>query len=239
MSNNGYAAARPPKSPLQDAKYKLYTRNAQGKNATMMGDVTDRGNPRITVFTGLEGDVNVITAPLEPLGIHMLLDRLEDLAFGRVTGTPDHIQVSKPGWNNQTKRKEGEIITHQVYVGRDETGVIFLSVKEADGKVVLKFQIKPSSLNCWLHKGGEKFSDEEASNLATRGLVRIWRRAFEEVMHERITRAVNEERKGGNNGGGNGGNRGGNGGYNQNNNRSNNGGQNVDAGIGNDDDIAW
>lgn len=229
-SNNGYNAPRPPKTILNDAKHKLYTRNSQGKNATLQGDVTDRGNPRLTVWTNLEGDVKSITAPLEPMGVHMLLDRLEDLATGVITdGTPKHLQIAKPGWNNQTKKKEGEVITNQVYVGRDDTGAIFISVKETDGKVVLKFQIKPSSLNKWMHKSGEEFSVEEASNVATRALVRIWRKGFEEVMFERITRAVNEERKDGNGGG-------------YNNNRGNGGGQrrdNPDAGMGADDDIQW
>ena len=238
MSNSGYAATRPPKTPMQDAKYKLYARNSQGKNATLMCDVTDRGNPRLTVFTNLEGDTAVITAPLEPMGIYSVLDRIEDLAFGRITdGAAKCLQVSKPGWNPQTKRKEGEIITNQVYVGRDESGAIFLSVKEADGKIVLKFVIKMSNLNMWMHKGGESFSMEESSNAAARALVRMWRDALAPVMNERLTRAVNEERKGGN--GGNNGNRGGgnNGGYN-NNNRGNSGGS-VETGIGNDEDIAW
>lgn len=236
MSNNsGYAATRPPKTPMQDAKYKLYTRNSQGKNATLMCDVTDRGNPRLTVFTNLEGDTAVITAPLEPMGIYSVLDRIEDLATGRITdGAAKCLQVSKPGWNPQTKRKEGEIVTNQVYVGRDEAGGIFISVKEADGKIVLKFVIKMSTLNMWMHKGGESFSLEESSNVAARTLVRMWRDVLAPIMNERITRAVNEERKDGNRGGG--GNRGGNGGgYNKDNNR----GGSVETGIGNDEDIAW
>jgi len=195
------------KTILEDRKLTMYSRNAAGGRASLKWAVIN-GNPRITVWTGVEGDKDGGKAEAKmDLKVFMgFISMLEDVIAapaGEVAG--GYIEMGFP--------RDGKVtITSDLHVGRDKEGVIFISVVARNGNAAVQFPFVSEDYHKFFHRGGESYSKAETSVALAKGYVKLLTNLVPLICKETWKEPDNNGKQGGKGGGGYGGNRGGGGG---------------------------
>lgn len=152
--------------------------NSEGRNSNLQWGHY-RGNPNITVWTGITGDKKPIQARMDLMTFRMLAQCIKDIASGK---------ISKGKFENDTidKREDPENKTRSLQsvtlVGRDSEGLLWISVQEKDRpKIVFYFK-----LSDW-HRitiDGEPLDAKKASEHAAVIAMESVQRAMEQTAFE-------------------------------------------------------
>lgn len=206
--------------------------SAPGKFATLTWRLVSN-NPRITVYTNDPADMTekngngLIAAALDAPIFFALVSLLYKIIDGP-NGVKEKIENKNhifPGG----KRSEKPVVVSEIIVGKDDEGVVFISVVAYDkSRPRIKFELIPNEFHCFYHQNGQQFTKAEASDLYARGYMQC----LEGLMtHLLVTEWVEPEKKDMNN------NRGGN----RNNNNAQRSQASSDAGndLGSGDDLLF
>lgn len=167
-------------------------------------------NPRICVYTNDPADMTekngngLIAAALDAPVFFMLVNML----YKVIDAAPGHREKIEnknyifPGG----KRSEKPVVVSEIIIGKDDEGVVFISVVAYDkSRPRIKFDMLPNEFHNFYHKNGEQFTKAEASALYAKGYVECLKGL---MTHLLVTEWTEPERKdndrqGGNRGGGN------------------------------------
>lgn len=202
--------------------------SAPGKFATLSWRLVSN-NPRISVYTNDPADMtekngNGLIAAAMDAPVFFALMRLMYKIIDGPNGVKEKIENKNyifPGG----KRSEKPVVVSEIIVGKDDEGVVFISVVAYDkSRPRIKFELLPNEFHCLYHQNGQQFTKAEASEIYARGYMQC----VEGLMtHLLVTEWVEPEKKE-NNGNNRGGNR--NGGNNSQRSQSSNDGGNDFSG---------
>lgn len=158
------------------ARFALYADcpTAQGKTSTLGWSVFE-GNPRIEVRTNDPNDqdnnygkITAAMAPMESGGLAVLIDQAIDAPNGWKRGIKNSNSY-KPG---SGERFETPQHVSDIVLGKDEEGVIWISVVE-QGRPVIRFYFGPSKFHQFVNADGTPLSKAEVSILVARAYAKM------------------------------------------------------------------
>ena len=186
------------KIALDNRKLNLFAPcpSAPGKFASMSWRLVSN-NPRITVYTNDPADMTeknsngLIAAALDAPVFFMLMKLLYKIVDA-APGTKEKIENKNfifPGG----KRSEKPVVVSEIIVGKDDDGVVFISVVAFDKtRPRIKFELVPGEFHSLYHQSGQQFTKAEASELFARGYIQC----LEGLMtHLLVTEWVEPEKK--------------------------------------------
>ena len=195
---------------------------AKGKFSTLMLDFYN-GSPRLVVRTGDPADQSIdygrIQAALNPQVFNMLIILLKR-AIAATKAEKWKIECHNYDRVNGQRAQELSHIS-DVWVGRDDEGMIFISVlaKNAASRPVIKFNFAPrdTRYHPMFHGNGSSFSKSEISQLTAESFAMSWEQMASIIMVDEFVPPPAPDFSKGKGGGGYGGNKqyGGGGGYNK------------------------
>lgn len=195
----GYTAPAPRKKIALDNQ-KLVMRaacpSAKGKFSTLSWRLVNN-NPRITVYTNDPADMTeknqngLISAELDAPTFFAFLQSIyqiieSDKPLRRKIENKNFIF---PGG----KRSEKPVLKSEIHMGKDEDGVIWISITSFDKeRPKIKFEFGGGDFHNFFHTNGVPFTKGETSSLYARSMIKI----LENVMtHLMVTEYVEEVRK--------------------------------------------
>lgn len=174
-----------PQAPVQEhqfkelEKFQMFTPapGAEGRRSRLSFS-SYRGNPRLTVFTGVPNDTGkgVIHAAMNPETFMIFLKLLEQIAKSNKE------EKNKIDCDTLIKAADGarsqeRTLSSSLVFGRDAEGVIWISVI-AENRPKIKFEFQISDFHR-LYKGdGSQFTKAEASSLQALAVIDALRRIF-------------------------------------------------------------
>lgn len=229
--NGGGQFPQRKKIALDNSKLNLSAPNAAGKNATLKFGFVNN-NPRLTVWTNDPNDTTdngKITAALNLPVLFAWLEMVKDAAMAEngFKAAIENRNYIFPGG----KRSETPVVTSRLIAGKDEQGVVYVSVT-ANNRPNIKFAFGTDSFHSFKDSQGNQMDRGQASKYSALGFYSLMQRMY---GHLAVTEFVEIQPKQGGNGGGfnrNGGGNGG-GGY-----QGGNGGGGAATSMGGDD-IPW
>lgn len=125
-----------------------------------------RGNPRITVFTGVPDDLEkgVLRAPMNPETFNSLMDKLESLiaAPNETRYILDNFTAPKKEDGTTDMFSEQRIKVSETWIGKDKNGVIWISVR-AENRPSIVFKFIMSDFHKWRNGDGSEFTEAQSS----------------------------------------------------------------------------
>lgn len=181
-----------PKTAFDEMKLRLEGKLQEGQRRPPNLRVSViRNNPRIDVFTNIEGDRDNgrISAPMDGLTFFALIVKVEEIAAGE----PDvQVKIS----NKVGKPGEQRIVSHTI-VGKDKEGRCFISVVAQD-RPKIKFTFLPSDWHELAHRDGTPFGEDELSCVYAKAWAKIMSELAPNVMdHHFEERVYNKPGQGG------------------------------------------
>ena len=133
-----------------------------------------RGNPRLTVFTGVPDDLEkgVIRGPMNPETFNSLMDKLLEL-----TSAPPETRYILDNYTTP-KKEDGtadmyskkRIKISETWIGRNKEGKLWISLR-AENRPVLVFTFTMSDFHKWRHGDGSDFTEAENSAAHAKGYI--------------------------------------------------------------------
>jgi hypothetical protein len=160
-------------------KFTMYT-NAPGveNRRSRLQWSSYRGNPRITVFTGVPTDTNkgVISAAMNPETFFVFLELMKEVieSRGETRRKIDCDTNLKAADNTMTKER---ILSSSIVFGKDSAGVVWISLV-AENRPKIKFDFKISDYHRIYQEDGTQFTEAQASCLQARAATT----ALKEIM---------------------------------------------------------
>lgn len=133
------------------------------------------GRPRVVAYSNKEGEFkeNVITAGFNHYDWNGFLDQLLAVADGNSEGfLLDNMGFAE---NEGGERSREMVPQSRIRVGRDENGVITLSVGAGVDKFKADFKIVPDGFHRFMKLDKTPYTEQEASEMAVRNVVATWR----------------------------------------------------------------
>jgi hypothetical protein len=186
---------------------------AKGKFSSLLLDFSNNGSPRLIVRTGdpadQGNDYGRIQAALNPQIFNILI-----LLVKKAIQSPkaDKWKIECHNYDRVDGQRAQEL-SHisDVWVGRDDEGVIFISVlaKNAANRPVIKFNFAPkdSRYHPIFHGNASAFSKSEMSQLVAESFILSWEHMASMVMVENYVPPPAPDFSKGKGGGGYGGNK--------------------------------
>lgn len=226
------------KNALDNQKMKMSAPcpSAQGKWSSMGWGLYKNDRPRITVYTNDPADSGndngMIRAPMGAPDFFALIHHLQTLVDStEVTRTKiELMDFIFPGG----KRSEKPVVVANLWVGRDEEGVIWISPQSTDtSRPKIKFPFGPANWSNWFNGQGEEWSKAELSKIYAVAYIKMISAVMEQLL---VTEYKEPENK---NGGGNQRNNNGGGQQQQRNNNNGGGGGGGQQNNSFDDDLPF
>ncbi len=161
---------------------KLSMSSTQGKAKLRFGIWNN--NPRITVYTNEDSDkknnMGMITAPMDPVVFSTFLAKLSE-TISSPPNTKFSIQnyTMKKGDGEEKLRK---VHINDIYGGKDENGVIWISVVEGN-RPKFKFDFGNFPFHKFFKGDGEEMSKAELSQIAAKAAINL----FSDILSNYIT----------------------------------------------------
>lgn len=248
-NNNGGNQPAPRKKTLLNArrmKLQSSEKNQDGKYATLALDFLPKSNcPHLVVWTNLESERQSrnngkIDAPFDPVNFYVFLGYVGRAVNEQPGWRAPKISLMDYFWKNKERSAEPTRVAADVFVGKDNEGLIYVSVI-AHERPKFKFVMAPNEFHMYTNPDGTPYPKDIISAEWARAWVEMVRDVMPQIMVENFQEEVYGNKGGNNN------NRGGYGGNNNggNNNRSyggNGGGNNQGGGGGGlpmDDDMPF
>jgi len=144
------------------------------------------GNPRITVYTGLQGPSGVISFPSDYPTMTYALNKLKDIANG-----PNDNKVIIESLTSvyiDNKITSDKRLVSTLHVGKSKDGILYISVV-SDDKPKIVFPIKTSPYHVFKDKDGNIIPESELSKDLTLGICDL----VLELLSNAIQQYTNEE----------------------------------------------
>jgi len=196
MSNQQYSTPLP-KTAFNEYKIRLLAPKPDGqRRAPSLTVAVIRNNPRIDVYTEVEGDKDrgKITAPMDSVTFFALMDILEKTIDGPAD---EQTKISNKVGPPQDKRQVSTTI-----VGKDKEGRVFISLVATERPKV-KFVFLPSDWHTLVHKDGSPYTEAELSMVYARAWLRLMSNLVPAVLDTHFMEPEPRENKGGKWNGGN------------------------------------
>lgn len=196
------------KIALDNAKLNLSAPNAAGKNATLKFGFVNN-NPRLTVWTNDPNDTidkGKISAALNLPVLYAWLELIKEAATSEpgFKAAIENKNFIFPGG----KRSEAPVVTSRLIAGKDENGVVYVSVT-ANQRPNIKFAFGTDSYHSFKDAQGNQMDRGAASKYTALGFYHLMQGLY---AHLAVTEFVEIQPKQPGQGGGGGYNRGGQGG---------------------------
>jgi hypothetical protein len=137
----GNRLPKPKKTPLENNKLALYTKNEEGKTARLVWTIINN-NPRIMVYTNLTADKNNnygrISANLDLPTMMLVTEYLKSMK-SMERGTK-YVMENKTFTYVGDKRSDEPSKVSELWIGKDNEGVIWLSVV-SENRPKIKFEL--------------------------------------------------------------------------------------------------
>jgi len=166
MANQQYQTPLP-KTAFNEFKMRLLAPKPDGqRRAPSLSVSVIRNNPRIDVYTEVEGDRDrgKITAPMDSTTFFALLSVLEAVIEGP---SDEQTKITNKIGPPQDKR-----IVSTTIVGKDKDGKVFISVVATERPKV-KFVFLPSDWHSFAHKDGTPYGEAELSMVYARAWLKL------------------------------------------------------------------
>lgn len=145
-----------------------------------------RNNPRISIYTNdpedAKNNYGIITAPLDPMVFMTMLELLQDLSdkpsANNVKYKLDNmtlVNVEGSGQGNFSK-KEMKLLSN-VFIGKDEEGVIWISVA-SENRPKFKFEFGNFMFHKFYRPDGSQMTKAELSIVAAKAAVKLLSNIF-------------------------------------------------------------
>jgi hypothetical protein len=134
------------------------------KTAPVMFVYVLNGNPRFRLYMNDGGKKAAIPIAFDPIKFDMILESIMSIANN---STADKIIVSVRASFYEGKKLEKPIVTSRVTIGRDNEGVVYISLHPKDKQPAI-FNFLPSFWAELLGSDGEKLSLDKASSICAR-----------------------------------------------------------------------
>ena len=177
MADNNFR--RPPrkKNVLDETKFRLSADPVSGsKRRPSLAFSVVKNNPRIDVYTNVEGDKNNgnIRAAMDGPVFFALL-ALINKAIEAEPNTRYVIQNKNQKWFGQGKKSDAPVNLSDTLAGKDAEGRIFISVidKEDNSRPKIKFIFSSGYWHDLYHGNGTPFTEAEDSVLAATAFVEM------------------------------------------------------------------
>jgi hypothetical protein len=221
------------KNHLDEYKLRLSAPAVQGaKRKPSLAVSVAKNNPRITVYTNVEGakDNGRISANMDTQTMFAMFSALQEVIDG-----PADSKITITNMNHtfyQGKRSPEPQVVSKTILGKEPDGTIYISVIAKD-QAMVKFPFLPSEYHSFVHKDGSPWQPPELSKLYAKGWVDIFSSLIPFVLVNEYEEPPPRDPPANGGGGGNSyGNRGGQGGGQQQrgNSSANRGGDSWDSG---------
>lgn len=196
-----------PKTALNEQKLRLFGTNPNGGRAPMAQFGMVMNQPRIDIFTNVEGDSNngIIRAAMDTPTFYSFLELLKRAVEGPADSCDKII--------NKTGKPPEPFMVSTTVIGKDREGVVFFSVIDKDeNRPRLQFKFLPSNYHNLVKRDGSAFSEAEMSEVYAMSFYHLLQNLVANVLDTHFIERKPQQRGGGNRGGYGGGNRGGGGG---------------------------
>lgn len=151
---------------------KSWVEGDRKQSPTLTLKISADGNPRFMLYMNKGGNAPGNTIALDPIIFYYLLEAMDYIAN---KSEADRITMPvKSNWVNG-KRLDQPVIVSNVSIGRDATGVIFLSILIKGDSAPAVFEFNPSFFGNLLASNGEELSLGLASILVAKGWARLVR----------------------------------------------------------------
>lgn len=243
MADNGFQPAPRKKIALDNPKLTMYAPNSAGKSARLSWGLVDN-NPRITVHTNdpndSSNDYGRISAHLDAPTLFAIFELLRKVIHnpGKCRFKVDCLKYTFPNG----KRSEKPSVTASVVVGKDDAGVVWISLS-AYQRPQIQFRFSNPDFHHFINEDGSRFTHEEVSTQYAKAYLNLLERMYAHLL---VTEFKEIERKDTRGNGGFNRNNGGGGGFNKGGNNYQNSQKSQpksDSGFGDDDsaggDIPW
>jgi hypothetical protein len=148
---------------------------------------TFRGNPRITVFTGVQNDTEkgVIRAPMSPEVFLVMMEKLEEVIKAQ-PGTKFWIEnfTSPKQEEGQRLPSTERILISTTYMGKDKDGMVWISVRAPKDRPTIVFKFQLSDYHKLYNGDGSPVTPDQCSCI----VANAWRKgviaAMEKYMGE-------------------------------------------------------
>ncbi len=180
-----------PKTAFDEMKLRLEAPLQEGQRRPPALKVSViRNNPRIDVFTNIDGDRDNgrLSAPMDGLTFFALIVKVEEIAAGE----PD-VQVKIA--NKVGRPGEQRIVSHTI-VGKDKEGRCFISVVAQD-RPKIKFTFLPSDWHELSHRDGTPYADAELSCVYAKAWAKLMAELAPNVMDHHFEERVYGQQGGG------------------------------------------
>lgn len=145
-----------------------------------------RGNPRITVFINGPREMTgkgIISAPMDPVTMYILLDRLMMIADGP-DGVRDYITcytTPKTDAGNGAAAPE-KILLSEIHFGKDDKGIVWISLQDKEHPKI-KFEYRMSD---WheIFINGQQATESVASVLRAKAAVKVLAEIYPKLIAE-------------------------------------------------------
>lgn len=153
--------------------------SAPGKYSTLIWSLVNN-NPRVTVYTNDPADATPkndngrISANMDAPNFFALLELLEQVsnAEGPTRMKIENKNFIFPGG----KRSEKPVVVSELVVGKDDNGIIWISVLAYDKeRPKIKFQFLPNEFHNYIERSGEPFNPANLSKLYVKGYINLMR----------------------------------------------------------------
>jgi hypothetical protein len=186
MADNNFR--RPPrkKNVLDETKLRLSADPVSGsKRRPSLAFSVVKNNPRIDVYTNVEGDKNNgnIRAAMDA-PVFFALMRLIEKSINAEPNTRFVIQNKNYKWFGQGKKSDAPINLSDTLAGKDAEGRIFISVidKEDNSRPKIKFVFSSGYWHDLFHGNGTPFTEAEDSVLCAEAFVEMLKGLVPVVM---------------------------------------------------------
>ena len=192
-----------PQNAFNEYKTRLFAEPKSGGRAPSLAVAVIKNQPRITVFTGVEGDRNkgVIHAAMDVHAFYDVINMIERMIDADV----DSIEkvINNTGWNKEFKYASTTV------VGKDSQGRVFISVIDERNKGItpIKFVFKPTNYHYLADKEGNGLTEADVSKRYAKAYVDFLRGVLPAVLATQFEEYVPKSKN--NSGGGNWKNKGG------------------------------
>ncbi len=161
---------------------KLSMTSTQGRAKLRFGIYNN--NPRITIYTNDENDkknnMGMITAPMDPLVFSTFLAKISECI-----SSPPNTKFSIQNYTMKMadgEEKPKKVHLNDIYGGKDENGVIWISVVEGN-RPKFKFEFGNYPFHKFYKTDGEEMSRAELSQLSAKAAVNL----FSDILSNYIT----------------------------------------------------
>lgn len=137
----------------------------EGKQARLVFSTRD-GQPRVTVYTGVQGKTGVISFPTDIPTFTAVLTRLKEIAEGPLDREVIEKVTSKTNTYENDKRTNQKRVVSTLNYGRLKNGVMFLCLT-AEEMPKIVFEIKPSEWHDFLNSDGTEIDVRQLSKIYT------------------------------------------------------------------------